>query len=577
MSGESNDDDDDNDDDENNDDNQPDPARLAEQIKHDRRRYNRDAQIKRELFLEEFYHSIGAFKNRPFPQLRDIYTAAELDQLLLDAVEHDGCFRVWRRIVPFVARSGHKHEPELDDAGKPLLRRTTPIHRAARRRLKEVIPHLFEIYDGLYDANYVDGAGVTHFHLACKFGQFEACARFLASANSKVDVNAPTGAGDRPLHLALSSPSDLRLIELLLRAGADPNRPDSTGATALHLICRKYSSESARRLFELSESCGRPMDVDAPGVLGRTPLHATLILGGTKADVVDFLLRHGGANPNLATNDGSTALHILCGKGRPCDVVLARLLFRACRREHLPLKLDARDKEGDTPLHVAARRGHQDMVTLLLEMGAHPNLANVRGFTPLHLICTREAVTGRPSNGENYAVAQTFYRGCVGRGGGGGGGGGGFDFVDARDANGNTAMHLAVSKNDIALVSFLLEHGADPNARNKFGSTPLHVFGERSQLFGNDWTASFFGMILLAVFTNEGEARRKILRGRKTITRQYYRPSLLPAWAIALLVGIAEILVGVAAFFILRKIFEDKIHSSSIPTYQPATMHDEEV
>ncbi|XP_014238218.1 uncharacterized protein LOC106659948 [Trichogramma pretiosum] len=84
-------------------------------------------------------------------------------------------------------------------------------------------------------------------------------------------------------------------------------------------------------------------------------------------------------------------------------------------------------------------------------------------------------------------------------------------------------------------------------------------------------------LVLLAVFTNEGEARRKILRGRKTITRQYYRPSLLPAWAIALLVGIAEIVVGVAAFFLLRRIFEDKIHSSSIPTYQPATMQDEEV
>ncbi|XP_023318870.1 uncharacterized protein LOC106659914 [Trichogramma pretiosum] len=496
MSGESsNDDDDDDDNDENNDDDQFDPAMLAEQIKNNWALYHRDVQNKREFYLEVLFQSIGAHKDRPFPQLRQIYTAKELDQLLLDAVEHNGCSRVWRRIVPLVARSGHKHVAELDDAGKPLLRRATVVHRAAQRSLKEIMPHLFEIYDGSYDANYVDEAGVTHFHLACKYGHYEACAGFIASANNKVDVNAPTGAGDRPLHLALSSPNDdPRLIELLLRAGADPNLADPRdGSTALHLVCRKYSHASARRLYELSESRGRPMLVDAADALGHTPLHATLLQGGERMDTVEFLLRRAGANPNLANpRDGSTALHLLCGQGRRCDAFLARLLFQASRGEFLPLRLDAPDKElGDTPLHRAVRRGNRVMVQLMLEQGAHPHLANRRGFTPLHLICTREALNGERRIA-TWAVAAAFHRGCVGRARGGGGGGRLFDFVDEPDADGNTPLHLAVSKKRIDIMDFLLEHGADPNARNELGSTVLHMICEMNHFSYSDWATSFF-------------------------------------------------------------------------------------
>ena len=45
---------------------------------------------------------------------------------------------------------------------------------------------------------------------------------------------------------------------------------------------------------------------------------------------------------------------------------------------------------------------------------------------------------------------------------------------DARDKNGFTPLHAAAWKSDAAAIAVLIETGADPNARNLFGWTPLY-------------------------------------------------------------------------------------------------------
>lgn len=44
----------------------------------------------------------------------------------------------------------------------------------------------------------------------------------------------------------------------------------------------------------------------------------------------------------------------------------------------------------------------------------------------------------------------------------------------AIDGKGNTLLHQAVEENNVTMIQTLLDHGADPNARNKIGCTPLH-------------------------------------------------------------------------------------------------------
>lgn len=54
--------------------------------------------------------------------------------------------------------------------------------------------------------------------------------------------------------------------------------------------------------------------------------------------------------------------------------------------------------------------------------------------------------------------------------------------LESRDENGSTPLHITCIRNQVALAHFLLDQGANVNARNKWGQTPLHwangVFGQ---------------------------------------------------------------------------------------------------
>ncbi|XP_015609951.1 uncharacterized protein LOC107274902 [Cephus cinctus] len=82
------------------------------------------------------------------------------------------------------------------------------------------------------------------------------------------------------------------------------------------------------------------------------------------------------------------------------------------------------------------------------------------------------------------------------------------------------------------------------------------------------------GLLIMGIFMEEAEARRKILRGRKTITRHYYRGTAIPAWAIVLVAGIGMLIVGGVLYALLKKFLIDVADSNDARAYQPA-MQDE--
>lgn len=50
-----------------------------------------------------------------------------------------------------------------------------------------------------------------------------------------------------------------------------------------------------------------------------------------------------------------------------------------------------------------------------------------------------------------------------------------FETLEDRDEDGNTALHKAVIDYDLSYIQFLLDAGADVNARNRSGETPAHI------------------------------------------------------------------------------------------------------
>lgn len=81
--------------------------------------------------------------------------------------------------------------------------------------------------------------------------------------------------------------------------------------------------------------------------------------------------------------------------------------------------IDARDKDGSTPLHCAIWKGQQSVVALLLEAGADVNVHN------------------------------------------------------SNDHWGTTPLHAAAHANQAAIAQLLIEHGADVNAKDMTGQTPM--------------------------------------------------------------------------------------------------------
>ncbi|XP_067005390.1 uncharacterized protein hoka [Anabrus simplex] len=77
-------------------------------------------------------------------------------------------------------------------------------------------------------------------------------------------------------------------------------------------------------------------------------------------------------------------------------------------------------------------------------------------------------------------------------------------------------------------------------------------------------------LVLLSCLLGEVEGRRKILRGRKTITRTYYRGNAIPAWSIVVIVAFCMIIVGGIIYGVMRKI----VLGSSSNDYSPANTND---
>jgi uncharacterized protein len=254
--------------------------------------------------------------------------------------------------------------------------------------------------------------GFTPLLYASRQGCLE-CAKSLVGAGAAVDRTDPDGV--TPLLSALLN-AHFDTAKFLLEKGANPNKWDWWGRTPLYLAVD----------YNTLPHGGRPDHLS---------LDAT-----TSTAMIDILLK-AGANPNAQLK-----------------------LFPPYRSLRMDRGADTILDIGTTPLLRAARGADVEAIERLAAKGALLDLPQQAGITPL-MAAVGAGASPIDTRGkfrtelEALATADALLKAGAG--------------IDVRDNNGRTALHYAAAAGYTDVAKLLAERGADINAKDVDGVTPV--------------------------------------------------------------------------------------------------------
>ncbi|CAG0899821.1 unnamed protein product [Cyprideis torosa] len=334
------------------------------------------------------------------------------------------------------------------------------------------------------------------------------------------DVNAKANNGNTPLFDAIEN-DHRSVIHVLLAHGADPNITHEDGRSPLFVATEK----SIHSVVEVLLTHGADPNITHED--GRSPLFVAT--EKNIHSVVEVLLTHG-ADPNMLDYNETSPLH------QVQSAKTAELLVQK------NAEVNAKSRDGTTPLLIATQKDRHSVVDVLLAHGADPNITDWSGRSPLlvateknhHSVVDVLLAHGATPNGraeecplyqaqsletavlliEKGAILNSsFLRESVfyekfftnekalasilsahkARNGN----------LDERNAEGNTLLHLCCEWGNEVAVKCILNEGARQDLRNNEGKTAYEIAISKRYVH----VASHFPHYLSSSFLNSTESR----------------------------------------------------------------------
>lgn len=361
--------------------------------------------------------------------------------------------------------------------------------------------------------NMANDYGVTPLSLACTN---RSAAMVETLLNAGADPNLSQWTGETPLMICART-GNVETVKLLLSHTADPNMKETQqGHTALMRAAAGKHSEVVRALVD------RGADVRARSNGGFTALlfssqqgdvASAKILLATGADVNDATPKNGtalvvaaasgreefatfllekGADPNAADAYGVTALHYAIPRGiggidsvsivfRPFYELppnmpkLVRTLLEHGANPNVQITKDfppysrspyalQTSLVGMTPFLLAAAAADPDLMRMLLDGGADPHIKSKDRSTALMMAAGVGRVDERENQQEDTNALEAANLALMLG-----------DNINAANQKGRTALHGAAGIGANALIQFLFEKGANLNAKDSGGYSPMAV------------------------------------------------------------------------------------------------------
>ena len=313
------------------------------------------------------------------------------------------------------------------------------------------------------DPNTKDNDGNSPLHVACIKGNFDVIKALISHG---ADQNSLDSGNDAPITLAVKNGWDEVVLTLIRECGCDPNTKDSHGRSLLHHTLEKGRYDLFKTLINTYN-----LDLNARDVFNETPLmlavkyesiargkslsknfHHLLLeevilygelmydtpLGAIKPEeFMPNMIRQYNVDPNLKYAEDDDTLFMKAVKYERYEIMKILICDHGC---------DPNIK-GYFPLHITCKKGDLSLVKILITHGADLNTLDEHGHTPLMTAM----------NYGRYEIVKSFV--C--------------DYGCDPNIEGYLLLHMACKESDLSLVQTLITHGADLNTLDEHGHTPL--------------------------------------------------------------------------------------------------------